>query len=171
MLLTVVRKYHKVYHRVREGNFLLEGLMGFNIHGKTIGIIGTGKIGMLTSKILSKGFGANVIAYDPYPNVKVAENYGMTYVDTPDELFSRSDIISLHCPLMDSTRHIINDNAISKMKRGVVIINTSRGELVDTYSLLRYVETSLAFPQSNPDHIFSQGTEKRTHWCCRTGCI
>ncbi|PPQ70546.1 hypothetical protein CVT26_013133 [Gymnopilus dilepis] len=166
MLLTVVRKYHKVYHRVREGNFLLEGLMGFNIHRKTIGIIGTGKIGMLTSKILSKGFGANVIAYDPYPNVKVAENYGMTYVDTPDELFSRSDIISLHCPLMDSTRHIINDNAISKMKRGVVIINTSRGELVDTYSLLRGLKSEhigavgLDVYEREGGYFFADGSSK-----------
>ncbi|KAF8873809.1 hypothetical protein CPB84DRAFT_1798152 [Gymnopilus junonius] len=141
MLLTVIRKYHKAYNRVREGNFLLEGLLGFNIQGKTVGLIGTGQIGLLTGKILSKGFGANVIAYDPYPS-KEAEEHGISYVDTVDELFTRSDIISLHCPLVDSTRYIINDSAISKMKRGVVIINTSRGELIDTYSLIRGLKSS-----------------------------
>ena len=165
MLLTVVRKYHKAYNRVREGNFLLEGLMGFNIHGKTVGIIGTGKIGMLTGKILSKGFGATVIAYDPYPS-KAAEEYGITYVDTLDELLSRSDIISLHCPLMDSTKYIINDTAISKMKKGVVLINTSRGELIDTYSLIRYVRMRIAGHQVLK---VSQCFEKWTHRCRWTG--
>ncbi|KIM41601.1 hypothetical protein M413DRAFT_445577 [Hebeloma cylindrosporum] len=140
MLMTVVRKYHKAYNRVREGNFLLDGLLGMNICGKTIGIIGTGKIGLLTGKILSKGFGATVIAYDPYPS-KVAEEYGISYVATLDELLSTSDIISLHCPLMDSTKYIINDNALAKTKRGVIIINTSRGALIDTYALIRALKT------------------------------
>jgi lactate dehydrogenase-like 2-hydroxyacid dehydrogenase len=136
MMMTVVRKYHKAYNRVREGNFLLDGLLGFNLHGKTIGIIGTGKIGLLTSRILAKGFNSKVIAYDPYPSPQ-AEEYGLTYVSDIDELFNKSDVISLHCPLMDSTKYIINDDSIAKMKKGVVLINTSRGGLIDTYALIR----------------------------------
>ncbi|KAJ3536705.1 hypothetical protein NMY22_g5913 [Coprinellus aureogranulatus] len=137
MIMTVVRKYHKAYNRVREGNFLLDGLLGFNLNGKTIGIIGTGKIGLLTGRILSRGFQANVIAYDPYPNEKVAEEYGIKYVGELDELLKESDIISLHCPLMESTKYIISDATIPKMKKGVVLINTSRGGLIDTYALIR----------------------------------
>lgn len=140
MLLTVIRKYHKAYNRVREGNFLLDGLLGFNIHGKTIGIIGTGKIGLLTGKILAKGFGATVIAYDPYPS-KQAEECGIAYVDALEELLSRSDIISLHCPLMDTTKYIINDNTLEQMKPGVILINTSRGGLIDTYALIRALKS------------------------------
>ena len=136
MMMTVVRKYHKAYNRVREGNFLLDGLLGFNLHGKTIGIIGTGKIGLLTGRILAKGFNSNVIAYDPYPS-PLAEEYGLKYVSDIDELFNKSDVISLHCPLMDSTKYIINDDSIAKMKKGVVLINTSRGGLIDTYALIR----------------------------------
>lgn len=136
MIMTVVRKYHKAYNRVREGNFLLDGLLGFNISGKTIGLIGTGRIGLLTGKILARGFNAKVVAYDPYPS-NLAEEYGISYVDTLDELFVQSDIISLHCPLNASTTYIINDDAIAKMKKGVVIINTSRGGLIDSYALIR----------------------------------
>lgn len=138
MMLTVIRKYHKAYNRVREGNFLLDGLMGFNLSGKTIGIIGTGRIGLLTGKILSKGFGCTVIAYDPYPS-DAAEEHGIVYVDALGELFARSDIISLHCPLNKDTHYIINDNTLSLTKKGVVLINTSRGGLIDTYALIRYV--------------------------------
>ena len=138
MMLTVVRKYHKSYNRVREGNFLLDGLMGFNLAGKTVGIIGTGQIGLLTGKILAKGFGCTVIAYDPFPNT-AAEEYGIVYVDTLGELLARSDIISLHCPLNKDTNYIINDNTLSQTKKGVVLINTSRGGLIDTYALIRCV--------------------------------
>ena len=138
MILTVVRKYHKAYNRVREGNFLLDGLVGFNISGKTIGIIGTGRIGLLTGRILAKGFQAKVIAYDPYPS-KVAEEYGITYVDTLDELLERSDIVSLHCPLAESTKYIINEDTIGKMKKGAILINTSRGGLLDTTALVKWV--------------------------------
>ncbi|KAF8955052.1 hypothetical protein BDZ97DRAFT_1861729 [Flammula alnicola] len=140
MIMTVVRKYHKAYNRVREGNFLLDGLLGMNIHGKTIGIIGTGKIGLLTGKILSKGFGANVIAYDPYPS-PAAEEHGIVYVNTLEELWPRVDIISLHCPLMESTEYIINDNTLAQTKKGIVIINTSRGGLIDTYALIRALKS------------------------------
>ena len=137
MILTVVRKYHKAYNRVREGNFLLENLVGMNLHGKTVGIIGTGKIGLLTGKILAKGFGSTVIAYDPYPS-QAAGEYGITYVDKLEELLARSDIISLHCPLMESTKYIVNENTLGQMKKGVVLINTSRGGLIDTKALIKY---------------------------------
>jgi len=141
MILTVVRKYHKSYSRVREGNFLLDGLVGFNLKDKTVGIIGTGKIGCLTARILSKGFRCNVVAYDPYPAPaeRIAE-YGFTYV-TLEELLSKSDVISLHCPLLDSTRYLINDETLAQMKKGVVLINTSRGALIDSKALIRALKS------------------------------
>lgn len=145
--MTVVRKYHKAYNRVREGNFLLDGLLGFNISGKTVGLIGTGRIGLLTGKILAKGFNAKVVAYDPYPS-NLAGEYGISYVDTLDELLVQSDIISLHCPLNASTTYIINDDAIAKTKKGVVLINTSRGGLIDSYALIRYGSPPLMPSQS-----------------------
>jgi D-lactate dehydrogenase len=107
-----------------------------NLHGKTVGIIGTGKIGLLTGKILAKGFGSTVIAYDPYPS-KAAEEHGITYVDKLEDLLARSDIISLHCPLMESTKYIVNENTLGQMKKGVILINTSRGGLIDTYALIK----------------------------------
>ena len=149
--MTVVRKYHKAYNRVREGNFLLDGLLGFNISGKTVGLIGTGRIGLLTGKILAKGFNAKVVAYDPYPS-NLAKEYGISYVDTLDELLVLSDIISLHCPLDASTTYIINDDAIAKTKKGVVIINTSRGGLIDSYALIRYAATFDAVPVTDDSH-------------------
>lgn len=127
---------HKAYQRVRDGNFLLEGLVGINIKGKTVGIIGTGRIGLCAGKILAHGFGAEVIAHDPYP-VKDAASYGITYTKDLDELFARSDIISIHCPLLESTKYIINENSISKMKDGVFLVNTSRGGLIDTSALIK----------------------------------
>ncbi|KJA25363.1 hypothetical protein HYPSUDRAFT_134975 [Hypholoma sublateritium FD-334 SS-4] len=140
MIMTVVRKYHKAYNRVREGNFLLDGLLGMNIAGKTVGIIGTGRIGLLTGKILALGFGAVVIAYDPYPTPAAAA-HGVTYVDTVEELFRRADIISLHCPLTTDTEYIINDNSLALTKKGVILINTSRGGLIDTYALIRALKS------------------------------
>ncbi|KAF8654780.1 hypothetical protein AX16_003435 [Volvariella volvacea WC 439] len=140
MVLTVVRKYHKAYNRVREGNFLLDGLLGFNLYGKTVGIIGTGKIGLLTGKILSRGFDCKVVAYDLYPNPAAGE-YGIQYVDKLEDLLSQSDIISLHCPLNESTNHMINDITLAQMKKGVVLVNTSRGGLIDTEALIRALKT------------------------------
>lgn len=128
---------HKAYNRVREGNFLLDGLVGFNLGSKTIGLIGTGKIGLLTGSILSKGFGSKVIAYDLYPNPKAAAEHGVSYVETLDELLEQSDIISLHCPLAESTHHMLNDETLSKTKQGVILVNTSRGALIDTKALIR----------------------------------
>lgn len=134
--MTVVRKYHKAYSRVREGNFLLDGLLGFNLSGKTVGIVGTGKIGLLTGKILAKGFGCNVIAYDLYPS-KFAADYGISYVDTLEELLEKSVIVSLHCPLTDGTKYMINQQTLSQMKKGAILINTSRGALIDTSALIK----------------------------------
>lgn len=127
---------HKAYQRVRDGNFLLEGLVGINIKGKTVGLIGTGRIGLCVGKILAHGFGAKVIAYDPYP-AKDAASYGITYAQGLDELLARSDIISIHCPLLESTKYIVNENTISKMKDGVFLVNTSRGGLIDTGALIK----------------------------------
>ena len=133
MMMTLNRKLHKAYNRTKEDNFSLDGLLGFNIHQKTVGLIGTGKIGLATARIF-KGFGAKVIAYDPMPS-KVAQEIGFEYVEL-DQLLAGSDIISLHSPLNDATHHIIDSQAISKMKQGVMLINTSRGGLVDTHAVI-----------------------------------
>ena len=130
LLLTSVRRIHKAYNRTREFNFSLSGLTGFDLHGKTVGVVGTGKIGRIFIDIC-RGFGMNVIAYDAFP----AKDSGIEYVSL-DELFARSDIISLHCPLTDDTRHMISREAIGRMKNGVVIVNTSRGGLIDAEALL-----------------------------------
>lgn len=130
LALALNRKVHKAYNRTRDFNFSLAGLVGFDMYGKTIGVIGTGKIGQVFIQI-AKGFSMNVIAYDPYPN----KNLDVEYV-TLDTLFKNSDMISLHCPLTDQTKHIINETSISKMKDGVTIINTSRGGLIESNSLL-----------------------------------
>ncbi|MCP5465809.1 MAG: 2-hydroxyacid dehydrogenase [Thermotogae bacterium] len=133
LILALNRKVHKAYNRVREGNFSLDGLMGFDLAGKTVGIIGTGKIGQNVARIL-KGFDTKIIAYDKYKNPEF-EKYDAEYTDL-DTLFEKSDIISLHCPLLPETYHIINKRAIGIMKEGVMIINTSRGELIDTLDVV-----------------------------------
>ena len=130
LLLTINRRTHKAYIRTRDFNFSLQGLAGFDLYGKTVGVIGTGKIGRVFADIC-KGFGMNILAYDKFP----AADSGLNYVDLP-ELFAKSDIISLHCPLTDETRHIINADSIAQMKKGVIIINTSRGALVNTEDLI-----------------------------------
>ena len=134
LLMTSVRRIHKAYNRTREFNFSLNGLTGFDFHGKTVGVIGTGKIGKIFINIC-KGFGMNVIAYDLFPD----KNTDINYVSL-DELFKRSDIISLHCPLTDDTKHIINSSSIELMKKGVVIVNTSRGALIDAEALLEGIK-------------------------------
>ena len=131
LLLTINRRTHKAYNRTREFNFSLQGLAGFDLHGKTVGIIGTGKIGQVFAKICN-GFGMNILAYDKYPN----PDLGLNYVELP-ELFQKSDIISLHCPLTDDTYHMIDWKSIALMKPGVTIINTSRGALIDSEDLIR----------------------------------
>lgn len=129
MILTLNRKYHKAYNRVREGNFSIDGLLGFDLFGRTVGVVGTGKIGQLFAKILH-GFGCEIIAYDIHLAPECLE-MGVSYVEL-DELFIRSDIISLHCPLTAETRHLVNAGTIEKMKAGMMLINTSRGGLVDS---------------------------------------
>jgi len=134
LLLSLNRKIYRAHARVREGNFSLEGLLGFDIHGRTVGIVGTGRIGQEVARIF-KGFGCDLLAFDVQPN-PVCLDLGVAYV-TLDELFRRSDIITLHCPLMPETHHLINDRAISTMKSGVTLLNTSRGALVDTQAVIR----------------------------------
>jgi len=135
LMLTINRKTHRAYNRTREGNFALSGLMGFDMHGKTAGIIGTGKIAKILIKTL-RSMGMEVLAYDLYPDMDFAAREGIKYVSL-DELYSGSDIISLHCPLTKETEYIINDEAISKMKNGVMMINTGRGKLIDTQALIK----------------------------------
>ena len=134
LLMTVNRKTNKAYNRTREGNFSLVGLTGIDLNGKTAGVIGTGKIARIFIKILN-GLGMNVIAYDKFPNEQAAKDENFTYVDL-EEVFEKSDVISLHCPLLPDTKHIVNSESISKMKKGVIIINSARGGLVNTESLI-----------------------------------
>lgn len=133
MLLTLNRKTHKAYNRVREQNFALNGLLGFNLFQKTIGIVGTGKIGKAFINI-AKGFGCKIIAYDLYPDQELMNN-GVEYVEL-DKLFKSSDIISLHCPLTPENHYMINQETIAMMKDGVTIINTSRGGLINTHEAI-----------------------------------
>ena len=137
LLLDVNRKLHRAYNRTRDFNFSLVGLTGVDLHGKTVGVIGTGKIGR-TFIDICRGFGMRVIAYDAYP----AKDSGIEYV-TMDELLAQSDVISLHCPLTEQTKHILNAEAFTKMKRGVFIINTSRGGLIDTEALLEALNSGI----------------------------
>ena len=137
LLLTSVRRIHKSYIRTRDFNFSLNGLTGFDLHGKTAGVVGTGKIGRIFADIC-KGFGMRVIAYDKFPN----PDSGLEYVSL-EELWKSSDVISFHCPLNDETRHMFNDNTVKMLKKGVVIINTSRGALIDSESLLEGIKARI----------------------------
>ncbi|WP_421723802.1 2-hydroxyacid dehydrogenase [Bauldia sp.] len=129
LILSLNRKIHRAYARVREGNFSLEGLMGFDLHGCTVGAIGTGKIGRAFLGIM-RGFGCDLVAYDLFPNAEV-EAMGARYVDL-QSLLAQSDIISLHCPLTPETFHLINTDAIAAMRKGAMLVNTSRGAVIDT---------------------------------------
>ncbi|MBQ6935692.1 MAG: 2-hydroxyacid dehydrogenase [Clostridia bacterium] len=165
LLLTSIRRIHKAYIRSRDYNFSLSGLTGFDLHGKTIGVIGTGRIGKAFIDIC-KGFGMKVLAYDKFPDNSIIDGNKVKYVEL-SELFKESDIISLHCPLMSDTHHIIDENAINIMKKGVVILNTPRGALVDAEALLNgiksrkvgaacldvYEEESDVFFEDNSGHI------------------
>lgn len=169
LLLTSVRRIHKAYIRSRDFNFSLNNLTGFDLHGKTVGVVGTGKIGRVFIDIC-RGFGMKVIAYDKFP----AENAGIDYVSL-DELFKQSDVISLHCPLTDETKHMFDAAAIEKCKKGVVLINTSRGALVDAEALLEgiksrkvgaacldvYEEEADLFFEDNSGHILEDDTLAR----------
>lgn len=130
LLLAVNRNVHRAYQRTRDFNFSINGLMGMTLKGKTIGIVGTGKIGQAMIDVI-QGFGMEILAYDPYP----VEGLKVKYV-TKEELFRRSDVISFHCPLTDETRHIVNAETIGMMKQGSIIVNTSRGAIVDTTALV-----------------------------------
>ena len=134
LMLSLNRKIHRAYWRTRDGNFSLNGLMGFDMHGKTTGIIGTGKIARILIRLL-KGFGMRILAYDLYPDMKFAGEEGISYVSL-DELYRESDIISLHCPLTDQTKYMIYKDSIDKMKEGVMIIKTGRGQLINTNDLI-----------------------------------
>ena len=173
LIMTLNRNCHRAYYRTKENNFSLKGLLGFDIHGKIVGVIGTGKIGKVMIDIL-KGFGANILAYDPFPNLLYAEEKGFLYVNL-DELYQKSDIITLHCPLTKETMHLINKDSINKMKHGVMIINTSRGSLIDTRELLGglklgkighagldvYEEESNYFFEDNSDEIIEDDVLSR----------
>lgn len=133
LIMTLNRKTHKAYNRVREGNFSLERLTGFDLYGKTVGVVGTGKIGEAFAFIM-KGFGCKVLAYDIHPN-PVLINAGVQFVEL-DELFAQSDVISLHCPLTPQTNRLINSESLEKMKPNAMLINTSRGGLIDTKAVI-----------------------------------
>ena len=172
LLLTSVRRTHKAYIRSKEFNFSLNGLTGFDLHGKTVGVIGTGRIGRAFIDIC-KGFGMNVLAYDKYPSLDICSD-NVRYVSL-DELFKNSDIISLHCPLTEETYHVIDEETIKKCKDGFVLINTSRGALVDSDALLDgiksrkvgaacldvYEEESDVFFEDNSGHIMEDDTLAR----------
>ena len=169
LLLTSVRRIHKAYNRTRDYNFSLSGLTGFDLHGKTVGVIGTGKIGHIFIDIC-KGFGMNIICYDKFPQ----ENSGLNYVSL-DEIWEKSDIISFHCPLTDENHHMVNGDSIAKMKKGVILINTSRGALIDADALVTgikerkigaacldvYEEESDVFFHDRSGHIIDDDTLAR----------
>lgn len=173
MLLTSIRRIHKAYIRTKDFNFSLSGLTGFDLHGKTVGVIGTGRIGRVFIDIC-RGFGMRVLAYDKFPADLLDNGDTVRYVSLK-ELFARSDIISLHCPLTDETRHMIDEQAIQSCKRGVVLLNTSRGALVDAEALLAgiksrkvgaacldvYEEESDLFFEDNSGHILEDDTLAR----------
>lgn len=161
LVLTANRHTHKAYIKCRENNFALNGLMGVNLHGKTAGIIGTGKIGQAMARIC-QGFGMNVIGYDPYPNNELDF---MKYVEL-DELLKTSDLISLHCPLTDGTHHLINKESISRMKDGVILVNTSRGGLIKTEDLVegirdhKFFAVGLDVYEEETDFVFEDMSER-----------
>ena len=173
LLLTSIRRIHKAYLRSRDFNFSLNGLTGFDLHGKTVGVIGTGRIGRAFIDIC-RGFGMQVLAYDKFPAPDLAGRDGIRYVDT-DTLFRESDVISLHCPLTEDTYHIIGREALARCKKGVVILNTSRGSLVDAEALLAaikarkvgtacldvYEEEADLFFEDNSGHIMEDDTLAR----------
>ena len=135
MIMSLNRNIHRAHARVREGNFALDGLLGFDMKGRTVGVVGTGRIGAAFSRIV-KGFGCHVLAHDPYPDAAL----GLEYVSM-DALLAASDIVSIHCPLTPETHHMIDAAAVGRMKRGVMLINTSRGALVDTRAVIRGLKT------------------------------
>ena len=173
LLLTSIRRIHKAYIRSRDFNFSLNNMTGFDLHGKTVGVIGTGRIGRVFIDIC-RGFGMKVLCYDKFPAQGLDNGDTIRYVE-PDELFAESDIISLHCPLTEETYHIIDETSLSTCKKGVVLLNTSRGALVDAEALLAgiksrkvgaacldvYEEESDLFFEDNSGHILEDDTLAR----------
>ncbi len=139
LLLTLNRRLHRAYNRVREGNFELDGLMGFDLHGKVVGVVGTGRIGICAIRILA-GFGCEVLAFDPFPS-DAARAAGARYAPLP-EVLGQSDVVTLHCPLTPDTHHLIGTAALAQMRRGALLINTSRGGLVDTRAVIVALKSS-----------------------------
>lgn len=164
LMLALNRKIHRAYWRTRYGNFSLHGLMGFDMNGKTAGIIGTGKIARILIHIL-KGFGMNILANDVYPDERFAREAGFTYVPL-EELYKRSDIISLHCPLTEQTRNMINEESIAMMKESVMLINTSRGQLIHTNALIeglkskKIVAAGLDVYEEEEDYFYEDKSDK-----------
>lgn len=163
LILTLNRKIHRAYARVREGNFALDGLLGFDLHGRTVGVIGTGQIGAVFATIM-KGFGCRLLGYDVKPNPQ-CEALGMKY-ESLEELLGESDIISLHCPLTPQTHHLINDRTIARMKPGVMLINTSRGAVIDTRAAIaglksgRIGSLGLDVYEEEADYFFENLSER-----------
>lgn len=167
LLLTLNRKIHRAHNRVREQNFSLAGLVGFDLHGKTAGIVGTGKIGKIVAEIL-RGFGMRVLAFDPFPDAPWAARHNVSYV-AKAELFAQSDVISLHSPLTPDTHHLVNEPTLATMKRGATLVNTSRGKLIDTAALIDalksgrlggvaldvYEEEEGVFFEDHSDHVLA----------------
>ena len=139
LVLSMNRKTHRAYYRTRDNNFNINGLMGFDLYKKTVGVIGTGKIGMIFIGIM-KGFGMRVLAYDPFRNADRAAAGGFEYVGL-DTLYEQSDVISLHCPMTPENVHMVDEQSIEKMKEGVFIVNTGRGKLIDSYALIQGLKT------------------------------
>jgi len=134
LILSLNRKIHRAYYRTRDNNFSIAGFEGFDLHGKTAGVIGTGRIGQIMIGIL-QGFGMKILAYDKFPNTAYAEKSGIEYADL-DSIYRQADIITLHCPLTNESHHMIDRDSIAKMKKGIMLINTSRGHLIDTGALI-----------------------------------
>jgi len=139
LIMTLNRRLHKAYNRIKEDNFALNGLLGFNLHGKTVGIIGTGKIGVATLRIL-KGFGCQLLCHDPQPDPQVVKELGADYVSL-EQVLQQSQVISLHCPLTTQTQHMINQQSLALMQDGVMLINTSRGGLLDTNAVIQALKS------------------------------
>lgn len=139
LLLSLNRKIHRAYNRVREQNFSLSGLVGFDLHGKTIGILGTGKIGRITAQIF-RGFGCRVLAHDPHPMADWAAQHGINY-SSLQTLLTESDVVSLHLPLTPETHYLLNPTTLSSMKRGAYLVNTSRGKLVDSAAVIEALKS------------------------------
>lgn len=139
LLLTLNRKIHRAYNRVREYNFSLSGLVGFDLFGKTVGVVGTGRIGRIAAQIF-RGFGSKVMAYDPMPQQEWAVEHGVTYADL-DTVLAAADILTLHLPLTPETHHLLGERNLERMKPGAFIVNTSRGKLIDSAALIRHLKS------------------------------